>query len=180
MAGTKFASSASPCRVPHHSHRLLHPLLGLLYRHQARAVRSSGGLHFLLHVAAVTQGLGAKGLRGERAAAERGGRGPLLPGRREKARHPGAICGRTQASRISKRRLRGGTESVAAPLESTPPSSASATASARSNACGFWRAPSAAAVAAAAAALLPEIRAGLTEDTVSQPLSPRQPTPPGV
>lgn len=50
---------------------------------------------------------GAKGLRGERAAAERGGRGPLLPGRREKARHPGAICGRTQASRISKRRLEG-------------------------------------------------------------------------
>lgn len=29
----------------------------------------------------------------------------LLPGGREKTRHPGAICGRTQASRISKRRL---------------------------------------------------------------------------
>lgn len=44
------------------------------------------------------------GTRGERTA-ERGGREPLFPGRRKKARHPGAICGRTQASRIGKRRL---------------------------------------------------------------------------
>lgn len=44
-----------------------------------------------------TPGQGTGGKR----TAERGGRGPLLPGRRKKARHPGAICGRTQV-RISK------------------------------------------------------------------------------
>lgn len=103
LAGRKFALSASTCQVPHHSHRLLHPLFGLLYRHHARAVWSRDGLHFLLHMAA-TQRLRGQGTGGQKTA-ERGGRGPLLPGRRKRARHPGAICGRTRESRISKRRL---------------------------------------------------------------------------
>lgn len=69
----KFALSVSTCWVPHHSHRLLHPLFGFLCRHHARAVCSSGGGHFLLHTSA-TQSLQSKELaeRGQRNSAGTG------------------------------------------------------------------------------------------------------------
>lgn len=92
-----------------------------------------------------------RGAGGDRTAAERGGRGLLLPGRQKRARHPGAICGRTQASRTLVSGSAGRTESAAAPLQSTPPSSAPVRTSAPRSVCAFRSAPS------TAAALQPEV-----------------------
>lgn len=57
-----------------------------------------------------------RGAREDRTAAERGGHGLLLPGRQKRAKHPGAICGRTQASRTLVSGGAGRAESAAALL----------------------------------------------------------------
>lgn len=88
MAGRKFAPSSSTCRLPHHPHRLLHPLFGLLCRHQARAVWSSGGIHLFLH-GAVSQRPGPRSRRRPDSSGTRRARA-LASGETEKGEAPGS------------------------------------------------------------------------------------------
>lgn len=88
MAGRKFAPSSSTCRLPHHPHRLLHPLFGLPCRHHARAVWSSGGVHLLLH-GAVSQRPGPWSQRRPDSSGTRRAR-DLASGKTEKGEAPGS------------------------------------------------------------------------------------------
>lgn len=117
-----------PPPAPHHLHGLLHPLLGLLRRHGARAAADRRGLlGRRLH--------GAPGPRRRDAGTERRGCGSSFRGSRT-ARRRGANCGRTRApaQRAARR--------PEAPGPPRPRPSRAVTGSAESRVGGLRRAPS--------------------------------------